>query len=142
MRSRNLRRHAHMGRIRSSMRRWCLNPLIHGGGALYPPCGFCPFLQKIFRQPIPQNSLLFPTFYQDAPMKKQIQILGFTPAQSTFGAPSTKISLIIKHSSSICRLCSTFCLKLNQMHKLYFHRVLYLYISLNWNMGKTFIKRG
>ena len=47
-----------------------------GGGALYAPslCGVFPFTQKIFRQLIPENSLISPTFLADAPMKKK-QIL-------------------------------------------------------------------
>ena len=40
-----------------------INPLSHGReGAVRPPSGFLPFTQKIFRQPIPENSWLFSTF--------------------------------------------------------------------------------
>ena len=55
-------------------------------------CGFLTFTQKIFRQPIPENSWLFPKFViVEALIKKKIQKFSITPAQSTFGTPSTKI---------------------------------------------------
>ena len=53
-----------------------------------------PLWKKIFRQPIPENSWLFPTFQYGCPYEKKIRKFSFTPAQSTFGTPSTKIFII------------------------------------------------
>ena len=45
-----------------------------GGGAIRPPpVFFLPFTQKILWQPIPENILMFPTFYCGCPYEKKNQ---------------------------------------------------------------------
>ena len=64
------------------------------------PCGFLPFTQKIFRQPIHENSWRFPSFYCRCHYeRKKIQKFSFIPAQSTFGTTSTIFFALIKKSS-------------------------------------------
>ena len=63
-----------------------------GGGAVRPPPrGFLPFTQYIFifRQPIPENSGLFPTFYCGCRDKKEKKYKNLV--QSNFGIHSTRI---------------------------------------------------
>ena len=54
-----------------------------GEGALYgvrpPPCGFLPFTQKIFRQPIPEN------FVADAHTKKKSKNLVLPTLRALLG---------------------------------------------------------
>ena len=68
-----------------------------GGGrraVRFPPLCFFALYAKTVGNPylkIPDFSQLF---IVDAPMKKKIKKFSFTPAQSTFGTPSTNIFLI------------------------------------------------
>ena len=58
-----------------------LNPIRTGGWNPPPPYGFLPFIQKIFLQPIPEISWLFPTFGCGYPFEKKIKIFSFTPSK-------------------------------------------------------------
>ena len=57
---------------------YIFNPLRHGeggGGAVrLPPCGFLPSTQKIFRQPIHENSWLFQNSYCGCHYEKKIPL--------------------------------------------------------------------
>ena len=59
-----------------------------GGGRT---CGFYPFSKKFNRQPIPNNSWLFPTVGCGYPYKKHFLKSLVLPSDSTFGTPITKI---------------------------------------------------
>ena len=67
---------------------------MRGGGAIRPPpVVFCPLLKKSSGNPYLKILDFSQIFISDDPMKKEIQKFCLTPAQSTFGTPSTKIFL-------------------------------------------------
>ena len=70
-----------------------LTPSPMGRGAL-PLVVFCPLLKKSSGNPYLKILDFSQLFIADAHMKIKINKFSFTPAQSTFGTPSTKIFLI------------------------------------------------
>ena len=56
-----------------------------------PTLRFLTFTHNIFLQPIPEISWLFPTFGCGDPYEICFQEILFTPTDSTFETPSTKI---------------------------------------------------
>ena len=62
----------------------CLNPLNHGGWALYAPpsLAFCLLLKFILRHPYRKIPDLSNLFVADAPMKKKSRNLVFAPLRA------------------------------------------------------------
>ena len=75
-------------RMYSSQRKYYFHlpsALCQGGGLA--PRGFLPSTQIIFRQPIPENSRLFLTFFADSPKKKKSTNFILPPLRALFGHP-------------------------------------------------------
>ena len=58
--------------------------------AQHPPVGFLPFTQKIFKQPILENSWLFLTFYCGCPDENKFQKNSFISRRELLGHPIQK----------------------------------------------------